>query len=224
MLFNPNQITRVITPATSYDLVRIDILKTLLGITTTAEDPYLSLVISQVSAAAANYCNRVFPVETVEDSFWPQRRGYWREPRRAASPVILTRYPVVTVHSVTETIGGVEPGVLTADVDYKLNAINGELLRLDFLGYPTSWVADGIVVNYDGGYTTTPVDLTMAVVGWIKGIRAAQTRDPNLKSETVPGVYSASYSQVAGSSGGAPFGIPPEVAGVLDAYNVSLVG
>lgn len=222
MLYNPNQITRVVTPAASYNLVDIATVKTLLGITTTAEDAYLTLLISQVSALAANFCNRVFPVETVEDTFWPQRRGYWQEPRRLAPPLILTRYPVVTVNSVTEGVGGVQPSVLTADVDYKLNAINGELLRLDFLGYPLPWNADAIVVNYSGGYATIPPDLVMAIVSWIKAIRASQTRDPNLKSETVPGVYSASYS--TGGTGDAPFGMPPEVAGALAAYNVALVG
>ena len=222
MLANPVNITRVITPASSYDLIDLATLKTLNSISGTGQDAYLSLVISQISQSAADYCNRVFPVETVEDSYWPQRRGYQWEPRRRARPIILTRYPVGTVTSVLEFIGGVGPTTLVADTDYKLDSIRGEIYRLDNLGIPTPWVADSIVVTYSGGYSTTPADLQLAAAAWVQAVAAAQTRDPALKSETVPGVYSASYQM--GAAPGSTSGIPPEVQSVLDNYNMALIG
>lgn len=222
-MFGYAGITTVVTPADDYTLIDVPTMKTLLDITDASKDEYLDLVISQASIAAANYCNRVFPVETVEDSFWPQRRGHIPEQRRviqpARLPLQLSRWPVTAMVSVTESVGGVAPGALTQDVDYKLDAIRGQLLRLDFLGYPTPWVADAIVVTYSAGYEPIPADLQMAVAAWVRAVSFARNRDPTLKSESVPGVYSAAY--LAGAAAGSPLG---EVADILDNYNVVLIG
>lgn len=222
-MYNNAEITVVVTPAASYNLIDLVSLRTLLGIPDTSVDAYLNLVIPQASAAAANYANRVFPVETLQDSFWPQRRGRRYQPRRAIQPndlpLNLSRWPVTAITSVTEAVGGVLPTTLVQDTDFKLDAIRGELLRLDFLGYPTPWVADAIVVTYSAGFATIPADVQMAVAGWIKAVRFAQTRDPALKSENIPGVYSASY--LAGASAGSPLG---DIACVLDNYRQVLTG
>jgi hypothetical protein len=220
MLANPVVITQVLTPAATYDLIDLATLKTLNAITGTLQDVYLSLVISQISTIAANYCNRVFPVETLSDSFWPRRRGYLREPRRVARPLILSRNPIVTVTSILEGVGGVAPTALVAGVDYQLDAIKGFVYRLDTLGYPTTWVADSIVATYSAGYSPIPADLQLAAASWVKAIAAAQTRDSTIKSETVVGVYSATYGAAAGS----PLGVPADIAEALDNYNAELIG
>src|ERR1700756_1662640 len=71
-------ITTVLTPATAtapagpYDLTDLATVKDELAIPTsdTSKDGFLQRAITQVSAAVAQYCNRVFAVETIQDLFY----------------------------------------------------------------------------------------------------------------------------------------------------------
>lgn len=221
-MHSPALISTVVTPAASTDLIDLATLKTLLGVAGAKQDAYLKLIIAQASAAAANYCNRVFVVETLSDAFYPQRDGYIPQANRgAAPPAQLSRWPVRSVTSVVETADNVATP-LVAGTDYLIDAARGQLLRLGLLGNPRPWPPHNLLVTYVAGYDPIPADLVGAVAAWIKGIRAAQLRDPMLRSQSAPGVYEASYWFGAGP--GNVGGIPPDVAAALDNYSVPLIG
>lgn len=104
-------ITNVLVAAATYDLVDLDTVKDELNITSTdtSKDDFLSRAITQVSAAVANYCNRVFPVETVKDIFDEQgfhaSYGFGRYhggySTGASARLQLSRWPVVGGSPVT---------------------------------------------------------------------------------------------------------------------------
>jgi len=208
-------ITTVIEPAETYDLVSLSDVKTELGITGTTDDAWLSSVIERASAAAAQYCNRVFAAETVKDEFWPQRDGYpWIIPGGIA-PLQLTRWPVSAVDSVLEN-----SVALSAPSDYRVDAAPGRLIRIGGEGYPRKWPAWPISVQYIAGFATIPYDIQDAVVRMVKSRWFQRKRDPLLRQEDIPGVYSATYWVDASSSSGA---ITPDISDLLDNYRSPVV-
>jgi hypothetical protein len=56
-----------------YDIVDLTTVKAELNITDTSKDSLLLRWITEASAAAANFCNRVFPVESLKDQIFPPR-------------------------------------------------------------------------------------------------------------------------------------------------------
>lgn len=204
-------ITTVVEAATDRKLVSVVDVKTELNITTNTDDEWLGKVIDRASAAASQYCNRVFQVERVRDDFWPQRDGYpWIIPGGLA-PLQLSRWPVTEVYEV------VENAVTLTDVtDYRRRDAEGQLLRLDSTAYPKKWPAFAISAEYSAGYATIPPDIQDAVIRMVKNRWFLRKRDPLLKQEDVPGVYSASYWVSTGGEGA----MTPDVADLLDNYRV----
>jgi hypothetical protein len=99
-------ITDVLVRASSYDLTDLAAVKLELNIPTaaTTRDAWLSTAISQVSEAAASYCHRVFPRETVQDSFvhndpwFHASHGFRISHNHGISPegaLLLSRRPVL---------------------------------------------------------------------------------------------------------------------------------
>jgi hypothetical protein len=217
-MLDTNVITTITTPAGSFALTTLDTVKSVLGISGSTDDSYLTLAIGQASGLIANYCNRVFALETVQDAIRPSIDTYpWNVPG-GLSPVQLTRWPVTTITSVTE-----DGTTLTAGTGYEVDKARGQLWRLDMNGNLMAWRTVRIVVAYAGGYVlppsgsrTLPVDLEMATIDMVKAQYMARSRDPLLKGEAVPGVYSAQYdlSSNAGS------GLPDSVVGMIDNYRV----
>lgn len=100
----------------------------------------------------------------------------------SAARLVLARWPVVSVASVTED------GAAVAATDYEMSGGVGMLRRLSS-DAPTSWAAGKIVVAYVAGWATVPPDLKqaaekLAAVLWSEGARA----DPSLRREAIPGV------------------------------------
>jgi len=88
--------------------------------------------------------------------------------------------------------------MLIPGTDYEVDRAQGQLWRLDLNGHLIAWRTARIVVVYTGGYvlppsaaSTLPVDLELATIDLVKAQYMARTRDPLLKGEAVPGVYSA---------------------------------
>src|SRR5581483_4195480 len=104
---------------TSYDLTTLAIVKDELGITGTKSDATLKRYLSSASASAAQYCNRVFPVETIKDQIWAQRDRYPRIVPGGIPALKLSRFPIVTVASVTE-----DGTALVQDTDFIIDADN----------------------------------------------------------------------------------------------------
>jgi hypothetical protein len=213
-------ITTVVTAATSYDLTALQTVKDELGELTNNNDALLKRYISNTSAAAAQYCNRVFPVETVSDSFNP-----WRDAGRVLfhgrqAPLQLSRWPIVAITSVTEN------GVLLVEgTDFVTDKTNGQLTRyatntdptLPLL--PTPWWSLPIVVVYSAGYSPIPLDVDDAIVRMVTRRFATKGRDPNLKQQNVPGVIEQSWWIATGTESG---NLSVDIADILDNYRVPL--
>jgi hypothetical protein len=209
-------ISTVTAAASSHDMTTLSVVKAELGITDTNSDEILSRYISEGSAAVENFCNRVLVVETVKDQFWPQRDPQFQIAIQGVDQVQLSRWPVISVSSV------VEDGLtLTVDTDFVVDAARGSLIRLDSNGYPTRWPAVAISATFQAGYATIPADVSAALIRMVSQRWFAKGRDPSLRGETIPGVYSAQYwvSAGAGSSGN----LTPDVADLLENYRVPVV-
>jgi hypothetical protein len=199
-------ILSVTTPAVSTDLTILATVKAEFGITGNDENANLARWISDASAIASTYCRRVFGLETVTETFRPDR---WGSP----SPfLILARKPVTAIASVT-----VDDAAL-GTTDYDLNAEPGHLYRNDGSGFRTDWTATkSIVVAYTAGYQplqTLPRDIERAVIAIVRDMRADSSRDPNLKSKTTEGI--SSYEWWIPNE--AKTVLPIEIAGLLDPY------
>lgn len=213
-------ISTVTIPATTYDLVEMETLKTLLGVTTTANDAYFSLVITQASKSAQNYCNNAFVVETLQDQVWPPRENapwIFSADRNALQ---LARYPLTSITSVVETIAGTAT-TLVAGTDYIANMAFGQLTRLDSYGRPCNWNADPVVVTYAAGYSPIPVDVVDAVVEMVKLRWYSQTRDPLIRARNVSGIMETQYW--FGSGPGSNAGIPSDIQAKLGNYRVPVI-
>jgi hypothetical protein len=84
------------SPAGPYDLTDLATVHDELSIPTndTSNDSFLSRAITQASGAIANYCNRVFPVEVVQDQIYIQQDPFpWQVPG-GIFPLQLSRWPL----------------------------------------------------------------------------------------------------------------------------------
>lgn len=208
-------ITTVVTATNSYDLTTLAVVKDELSITSGSNDASLKRYISAASAAAAQYCNRVFQAETVKDEFWPDRDPFQFQLPNRQSVIQLSRWPVVSVTSVTEN-----GNVLVDGVGYRVDAENGALVRLGCDGYPTKWCAWPIAVQYVGGFASIPGDVADAVIRMVTKRYAAKGRDSTLKAENIPGVIDRQFWIATGEDAA---NMTPDVADVLDNYRVPVL-
>jgi hypothetical protein len=211
-------ITTLVTAATvpsggaRYDLTNLSAVKTELGITTGADDDFLRSLISRASAAAASYCNRVFPVETVTDEILAQRMPTRFVIPGTFEPLTLSRWPVTAVNAALEDSIEVDEGT-----DFRTDYAKGQLIRLRASGLPTAWPVCPISVTYSAGYATIPADVVDAVVRMVKNRWFNRTRDATLKQQTIPGVIEQQFWIATGAEAGA---MTPDVTDLLDAYKV----
>lgn len=202
-------ITTVVTPATSYDLTILEYVLDDLGQDAASNAAMIGRWITQASKAAANYCNRVFVVETVKDEFWLSGR---------CSPLLqLSRYPVKAGTTPTVTEDGT---TLTVTTDFRIDYDSGQLLRMDGGGLTTHWSACAIVVNYQSGFATIPEDLADAVLRMVRARWSARARDPNMRQESIPGLRDVTYwVPDQGDTGN----MTPDVVDILDNYRRPMV-
>jgi hypothetical protein len=222
-------VTTVVTAATAafqgqqpYDLVGLRAIKAELEYAESDKDDLLKRWITQASAAAARFCNRVFPIETVQDQIFPPR-DYFPVPVviGGVTPLQLSRWPVSASPTVTEN-----GKTLVEDTDFIVKYDVGQLLRLDVNGWPKRWPALPTVVQYPAGYQLTDPefgDVADAVVRMVKARFFAQLRDPALRSENITGAYEATYWFASGP-GTAIGNLTPDVQALLEKYRVPVVG
>lgn len=181
----------------------------------------LEVYIDEVSAKASQFCGLAsdginpptFARETV--------RGTWYSTcnDRGQKLLLPWRTPVASITSV------VEAGETLAADTYKLLP-GGMLLRLSS-DTPTCWSTGKIVVVYVVGWADTlssnaPADLQSAVAEQVKYRAWSIDRDPSLRSENEPDVYSASWSVPGGDSIGSS-GFLLQVESALAPYrNIAL--
>lgn len=171
----------VITPNANRDLTTVAAVKADLGIVGSVDiDAKLAIHITQASNLIAEYCNRVFAIETVEETL--------RHPS-ACDPFILSRYPVVAITSV------VEGGKTLHAEDYEVDKASGIVLR-QRSGLSSQWASGSTKFTYIAGYelpASAPPALVRAAIEMVKQSYYAGGRDPMIRSDTTEGVGSTEY-------------------------------
>jgi hypothetical protein len=186
-----DSIVTVITPAASQDLTTLATVKTITGITGSAQDARLTLLIPIASNICATFCNRVFGQETVSEVF---RIGYasrWHNQRsERIEQLSLSRFPVTAIASVIENT---DPALDAAD--YELDKNSGLLRRLSG-GFPFCWVGGKVTVQYTAGYVLLgelPTAIEQACIELVQMMYFSGTRDPSVRQISVPGVIERQY-------------------------------
>jgi hypothetical protein len=121
------------TRPVSRDLTTLANVKAELGLTDTTNDVLLKRYITAASSAAAQYCNRVFQVESLQDQFlYDGRSNLFRQ-----GPEILqlSRWPIAELTSVVENNGV----TLVEDTDFLTDVRRGQLTRIDSSGRKCHW-------------------------------------------------------------------------------------
>lgn len=213
-------ITTVLSAAKSYDLTQLSTVKDELALSDGKLDARLKRYIAEASAAAAQYCNRRFQVETIEDAIFPQNDPHPWQLSGQFETLQLSRWPVVAISSVTEN-----GDALIEGTDFRTDAEAGALIRLDVGGNRCLWNALPKVVQYQagfagqGGYGGVPPDVEGAVIKMVTR-RYYAPKDPNLMSQNIPGVIEQRWWIATGSDTG---NMAPDIADVLDNYRVPIV-
>jgi hypothetical protein len=173
-------ITKILTPATNFDLTTLAEMKIMLGIATTdtASDAQIQVWITQYSDFIATRCNRVFAKEEVMET--------WRaDPSHASNRIYLSHWPVkeADVASVECPRGTF---LNFSNGDWELEEKSG---KLEVVNYSLS---DPVVVTYTGGYTLpaeAPPALEAAVELMIRAARAQAV------AAAVAGIRSLSHKE-----------------------------
>jgi uncharacterized phiE125 gp8 family phage protein len=194
----------VISESETQDLTVLATVKTLFGITDNSQDAKLQILISQASGRIAKDCNRVFGLASLEETFYI---------RRPATELMLSRYPVQSISSITIDDEELE----LVDTEYRLDTESGLLTRIDD-DVTTCWEVAKIVVAYTAGYTLIsgmPQALEEACISMVRHLNASVARDPMAKRIEIPGVRTVDYWVGSVTAGG---GLPPDVAAAIQPF------
>jgi len=193
----------IITPATSSDLTTLAAVKAELGLTSSADDAKLSDYISQASDAIANYCNRAFAREEVEETI---RVSHMQ------GSLTLTRFPVSSVSTIVESDEELTTG------DYEIEADIGSLRRLRN-DAPATWCRGKIVVTYEAGFLlpgesgrNLPTDIERAAIMLTLRYYSTDAQAQLLRRETIEGIGSTEMFAPSAS------GLPIEVEALIERY------
>ena len=192
-------ISTITSAAASYNLVDLALVKAELGIkvSDTTNDLVLNQKIAMASTAIANYCNRVFVQEQVQDLIYPDQDTEILWSLGSFQPLSLSRFPVVSVESVTIAPDANPTDNLTfvQGTDFVLNQKAGQLIRISkCTGFPQLWQSYPITVLFTAGYTDIPGDIQQAALEMITGFFNRRGRDPNVKrTNQMAGVGEVEY-------------------------------
>ncbi|MHC2251029.1 hypothetical protein [Bradyrhizobium embrapense] len=209
-------------PAALTALTLRDTIKSDLKISGTAEDAYIDEAIARASAMVCSHLRvtmaddgtRTLASEELIQTF------LLRDQHRGLTKLVLARRPVTAIAYIKEN--DVD---LTAE-QYELEGRNGVLTRLRGLGFYQEcfWrcrvkievrFTAGWLLPDQGAARTLPYDIESAVVDIVKGMRAARTRDPLLKSLDVQDIDAREYWVGGLAQGG---GLPPDIQAKLAPY------
>lgn len=197
-----DRLTTITTPATTYDLTTLAMVKAELGITATTYDALLSQYISSESAKIIAFCNRGFARETITEKFtldYPYTQIALR----------LSRYPVASITSVVtsnETLSSDEYELDATGILYRLADSSDDDTRLP-------WACAYVTVVYVAGYLAVPAAVADACLQLVSRRYFSKGRDSSVRSEEINGVASVSYRDGAASEA-----IPDDVAMILTQY------
>ena len=216
----------VVTPAQDQRLITLPQVKLEFDIRVDDQNRYLEEKIDTVSDEIAGYCNRIFGAQTYEDTF-DTFSHYYQNPN--SRRLLLRNWPVVA-GSVAVTCDGV---AVTSLTDLQIFCETGTISnKLYWFIWPGRWV----VVTYQAGWRLPgwpegsgavpllPKAIQQAALLMVLSTRQAgrisyTDRDPFLRSETVEGAGSLTYSaDPIGGAGGSLGGMSPAVMDKLAPY------
>ncbi len=156
-------------------------------------------IIDAVSGECARFCNLARAVAGPVPTFGQEVvRATWLgiDVSRPSTLILPWRAPITTVGSVIEN-----GATLVMNTDFRLLG-SGMLERMadDAL---VCWSTGKIVVSYTAGWslpTDVPAELEGQVIEQVKMKYLATDRDPALRSENTPDVWSGSYAVAGGDS------------------------
>jgi hypothetical protein len=191
----------IITPAPSQRLTTADALNAETGNTSSDNSVTFSLI-DAASSSVSDYCGRVFGKEIVAQTI---------EVTRSAACLILARYPVASITSVT-----IDGEAITAD-QYEIDRHKGLIYRL-CSGRRQPWPCGRVVITYAGGYVlpgetdrNLPARIEQATIELARSLWYRRRRDPLLRSVEIPGVISEDYTIADNAAE-----MPPAVVGLLE--------
>lgn len=116
-------------------------------------DAWLTRAIKRMSGMMANYTNRQLMPELVQDVIDIDRDAYPAQSPGGFSSIQLSRWPVLGVISVVQTLSATQTLALTEGTDYRVDLANGMLLKLNaYTGTVTDWEASPVTVIFSAGY------------------------------------------------------------------------
>jgi hypothetical protein len=190
----------VVTPAAegaARRLTTVEKVKAALRITDPANDALITTIIDGVSADCARQAR--LAKAGIDPTFGRETlRATWRFSRGDCLPSLLVlpwRTPIVSVESVSVD------GEDLAEGDFRL--ITGGMIQRVGDAYSVGWRRAETVVEFLAGWdlpTGVPAGLEMRVIDQVKMQYLHTTRDPSIRSESVPEVYQASYGMIGGDS------------------------
>jgi hypothetical protein len=203
----------VLVPAVSFDLTTLEVVKDEFEIAGNDLDIRWARWIREESRTIARWCNRIFAQEQVSETWRGADRWGLVDQSLEPRPLLLCRYPVVRIDSITDT-----ETVLPA-TSYEVDTETGRLWRLTDDGSIRShWWPTTLTVVYSGGYELpgkAPDELAKACLMLLKNRRDGITRDRLQRSQNIPGVLEEQWWNPA--TPGQP-GMPPDVAEVLNGF------
>lgn len=196
----------VVTPAANRRLTTLENLKGELGITGSAEDARLGLLIDRASALIARHCRQPFAFQAYLETFECPR----------GRVLVLSRVPVISAVIAVD-------GADLVEGDWRLDAELGHLARVTG-ALDVDWCGGAAAVAYGAGYVLPgepdqagvprlPADVEHACITLASALRAGGRRDPMLRSETTEGIGSQSYIATADMSA-----MPPQVVDALRGF------
>ena len=218
--------TTIAIPAANRNLETLAIAKDDWAIKGSGDDAFLARAIARCSAAAEQFCNRSFALETVVDTIQLERDPYPYQVPAGAAKLQLSRYPVVALTSLIESDDTANSQTLVEGDDFSVNYATGQVLRLDTFGRQMAWPALVYVATYSAGYVlpgdqgrTLPVDIEDAVSRMVWTRYAERQRDPFIAEVSTVGVETVKYLPGVGDAGN----LSADVADILDNYRVPVI-
>lgn len=230
-LFSTLEVTdpaTAVSPVGPYDLTDLATVKQELNISGDDTDVMLQRWITAVSSRISKYCDRVFVVEGVTETFRSNagvnasihqfnRVSFHPD---GANSIELTRrrLPTVSIESIIED----GTRTLVADTDYTVDMENGIVYRLYNAGTAGWPLFSKVEIQYHGGFDPIPGDLVDACLILLQNRWANRGRDTTLRQETIEGVGSKTYwvasPGVTSGEPGSGDDLTPAVAAKLNDY------
>lgn len=191
------------------DLVTLAEVKEWLGIpsTDTSKDSLLTRLISVSNDLIKAYLQYDPTYSSLIDEY---RDG------NDSNRMVLLRAPVDTIHSVSVDGVAIAAAATITGAGWRWNQ-NMVILN----GWRFTRGRANCLISYAAGYAVIPPILTQAALQTITGLYTSKAINPNITSESVPGVWSGSYAGGGAAGSGVGAGsIPPSAAALLDASSL----